>query len=490
MTNNDSNSDSSPAKDADFVNNDRATSFDNNEESHVMGSSYDIPLRTDRVAKHLGYPPPPEFESLPDDFYKDLPTGYPAIEGKSSETTIDTEIYCFYLKYFVKYPILLYVSAYSRESERFSRKVSWDVYEKYGRVFYGFINPARMRKTLLQKLNRYRKKNTKTDNKNPENGESNISNNGANSSGNNENISNGEEKSRRNSPVRKTERGLMDQILKLHDRIIDTAINSGASKRPHKNSKTEIGANKESIYPTTETTSDSNMKREEDGDEYHSEGSSSGSSEKAQESPRASAVSTDPTSVVSTTTLPTLAATEGSTSQVTPPSYGTSEEAKKFEASAISRTEAYISRKRSWTAINDGGLKNNNRDKEPTIQKLLNGSIPGPIGSSKSAKISHPGTKKAASSFPSTQSPNSKTMNEILEFMNELKKRDVEASVALDSINTDVQMLADQIDYIRHNLEMTIEMTKKRREHHNQICTKMMNLLKNKEFSDSENPES
>lgn len=501
------------------------------------------PLNIVRVAKHLGYPPPPEFQPLPDDFYNDLKPGYPVVEGMTPETDIDSEIYCFYLSYFVKHPILLYASAYSRESDRFSRKVSWDIFDQYGKVFYGFISSARMRKTLLQKLNRYRKKSAKAaanttpstitatattptpnDSKQGDNSEAGTPNPNANDPN-----SSSSTRLRRAAPERKKEKELMDQILQLHDRIIDTAIDSGASKRPHKNSsKEEINSPSSCIA----AASGSSLVVENDNDNNHSEVSttlaSSGSSEKTKYSPRLSSAvmpvsaltgykpNSSKTGTLSATTARLEEVKSGALSPVSHLNHPTTPD-----------QTSTPSRKRSWQAIENSSVlktpiikteeehstskeseeKKNSflGDREPTIQKLINQDKPTHLENPSTTNIT-PSKKTTTSAShhqhhthhrsSSTTKANKLNVNvtnaptqnvsstshvssisEIFECMKELKKRDLEASVALDSINTDIQMLADQIDYIRHNLEMTMDLARKKQEFHNDVCSKIMGLL-------------
>lgn len=456
------------------------------DDSPLTDTTDNSPLDIDRVAKHLGYPPPPEFEPLAPDFYKDLHSGYPVVDGKDPETNIDSEIYCFYLDYFVKYPILLYASAYSRESDRFSRKISWDIYAKYGKVFYGFISSARMRKTLLQKLNRYRKKYNQLGVKPAEQGDHTSQNATQhatqNSAANSNDTAYNDDRMRRTVPERKKEKELMDQILRLHDRIIDTAIYSGASKRPHKNSKDSAGeAPLDTPLSSAEPAQAVEITKTEDtnrGDHYNLSEESS-SANKVKQSRTTSAVSPDPTTNTSAST-PTNP-TESTVSRVGPPLLG--EERASLETHVASNDEVSTPLKRPWHAINDEKYK----DREPSIQKLINGTIPSP-----KPVLSTPTPKPSKHSIESVDKQPTTTTQlspsapqsiaaELWEYMNELKKRDFEASVALDSINTDVQMLADQIDYIRHNLEMTIELTRKKREYHNQVYAKVMSLLEGKQ---------
>lgn len=133
------------------------------------------------------FPCPEDWPPLPAEYYSNVPDFYPSVppsgvqgssgSGSSTSTAtgptntdgaatrLDGTDLGFYLETFIEYPRLLYEISTEHGANLFSRKMSWALYEKSGKVYHEFLSGRRLRNTFLHRISRFenRKNNAASD---------------------------------------------------------------------------------------------------------------------------------------------------------------------------------------------------------------------------------------------------------------------------------------------------------------------------------------
>lgn len=114
------------------------------------------------------YPCPEEWAPLPLGYYSNVPDYYPpiplpsssgtsSVSAKSSGATtrLDGSDLEFYLESLTIYPRLLYEISTEHGANLFSRKMSWSLFERSGKVYHELLSGRRLRNTFLHRISRY-----------------------------------------------------------------------------------------------------------------------------------------------------------------------------------------------------------------------------------------------------------------------------------------------------------------------------------------------
>lgn len=115
------------------------------------------------------YPCPEDWAPLPTDYYANVPDFYPPIPPPNSSalasssstnstgatTRLDGADLEFYLESLTIYPRLLYEISTEHGANIFSRKMSWSLLERSGKVYHELLSGRRLRNTFLHRISRY-----------------------------------------------------------------------------------------------------------------------------------------------------------------------------------------------------------------------------------------------------------------------------------------------------------------------------------------------
>lgn len=114
------------------------------------------------------YPCPEDWAPLPVEYYANVPDFYPPIppqnpkinpsvltKGSGATTRLDGADLEFYLESLTIYPRLLYEISTEHGANLFSRKLSWSLFERSGKVYHELLSGRRLRNTFLHRISRY-----------------------------------------------------------------------------------------------------------------------------------------------------------------------------------------------------------------------------------------------------------------------------------------------------------------------------------------------